>query len=102
MKLSLQLLLAQRYPTTCGVDENGVATTFVQCNQGWFDLLDNSLKLMEDRNDLLNSKIIITKVLNENGRMKIITSQPDEYIQAVVDMAYLVSGQIDENTGESK
>jgi hypothetical protein len=71
-----------------------------ECNDGWADLIEGSLRLVQHRAELDALDVKITQVKEKFGQLRIYRHGGDECIDSVFEIAQLASGCICELCGE--
>lgn len=82
-------------------DFSGQAIFGFECNDGWADLIEASLRLVQRRAELSALDVTVTQVKEKFGQLRIYHSGGDEGIDSVFDIAQLASGCICELCGRS-
>ncbi|WP_160106550.1 MbcA/ParS/Xre antitoxin family protein [Pseudomonas izuensis] len=79
---------------------SGQATFGFECNDGWADLIEASLRLVQRRAELHALDVLVTQAKEKFGQLRIYHSGADEGIGSVFEIAQLASGYICELCGE--
>lgn len=81
-------------------DVSGQATFGFECNDGWADLIEGSLRLVQHRAELDAFEVKITQAKEKFGQLRIYHHGGDEGIDSVFEIAQLASGYICELCGK--
>ncbi|WNZ85163.1 MbcA/ParS/Xre antitoxin family protein [Pseudomonas sp. P108] len=93
--------LADQYrPLLFPQDFSEQATFGFECNDGWADLIEASLRLIRQRTERRALDVKVTQVKEKLGQLRIYHRGGDESIGAAFDIAELVSGCVCELCGK--
>lgn len=81
-------------------DFSGQATFGFECNDGWADLLEATLRLVQQRVELKVVNVKVTQAKEKFGQLRIYHLDGDEGTGSVFEIAQLVSGCICELCGK--
>jgi hypothetical protein len=96
----IERLLAAQYRTLLfPKDFSGEATFGFECNDGWADVIEATLWLVQQRAKVSALDVKVTQVKEKFGQLRIYHRGGDESIGAVFDIAELVSGCVCEMCG---
>ena len=71
-----------------------------ECNDGWADLIEATLRLVQQRAELRTLDVKVTQAKEKFGQLRIYHSGSDEGIGSVFEIAQLTSGSICELCGK--
>jgi hypothetical protein len=96
----IERLLAAQYRTLLfPKDFSGEATFGFECNDGWADVIEATLWLVQQRAKVSALDVKVTQAKAKFGQLRIYHSGGDESIGAAFDIAELVSGSVCEMCG---
>lgn len=96
----IERLLAAQYRTLLfPKDFSGEATFGFECNDGWADVIEATLWLVQQRAKVSALDVQVTQVKEKFGQLRIYHRGGDESIGAAFDIAELVSGCVCEICG---
>lgn len=92
-------LAAQYHTLLFPQDFSGQATFGFECNDGWADVIEATLWLVQQRAKVSALDVKVTQVKEKFGQLRIYHRGGDESIGAAFDIAELVSGSVCEMCG---
>jgi hypothetical protein len=97
----IEMHLAANYRNLLFPPDFSVQAAFgFECNDGWADLIEATLRLVQQRAELRALDVKVTQAKEKFGQLRIYHSGADEGIGSVFEIAQLVSGCICELCGK--
>lgn len=100
MNIELDRVLCRQYPSLLWRRQVSNDDIFhFECGDGWFDIIHATLGVINKHSNLCDSPVLVTQIKEKFGLLRIYCSGGDEYTDAAISIAELISELVCEVCG---